>query len=200
MCAWVSIGKDVILSISAIVSVSLAIYGLKSWQRELAGKTRFEAARRLLLAVYKIREEFWTARNPFIPAAEFPSGWTGSYNRSTEEEFQANLHVYKHRWEQLMATIQDLEASSLEAEVLWGQHIKVKTDEILECLSTYRTSIDSKLDSIRSGSGGSDHEFTKSVQQNLHATRKGTDQLSKKMKDAITSVEEVVKPFLKHDS
>ena len=40
-----SIIKDLLLSIAAIVTMFVALYGLNAWRKELKGKTEYEIAR-----------------------------------------------------------------------------------------------------------------------------------------------------------
>jgi hypothetical protein len=195
---WVPIIKDIILSVAAIVTVCLAIYGVKSWRRELAGKTKFDAAKRQLQATFKIREAFWSARSRFIAAAEFPPGYGGTLDQPTDEkQFEAFLHVYRKRWEPLWDAIQEFDVAALESEVLWGESVKQKTDQIRACISTYRNSIDFELNHIRAGRD-IDDDFSKKIRQDIAASRDDEDPLSVEMRTAINQIEEVLKPHLKH--
>lgn len=195
---WVPIIKDIVLAGSAIVTVCLAIYGLKSWRRELTGKTHFEAAKRLLQALYKVREAFWGVRSRFIAAAEFPPGYGGAHGKSHQEEFEAFLHVFKNRWEPLWEGIQEFDIAALEGEVLFGEEIKKKTDNVRSCLSTLRTSIDFELSNIRSGRRELDRDFEQNIRRDIYASREDDDPLSIEMRSAISEVERVIKPHFGH--
>jgi hypothetical protein len=63
--------KDVATAGAAIVAAVVAVLGLRAWRRQLRGQTQYELARRLLRAVYRVRDEIQGVRNPVIMASEF---------------------------------------------------------------------------------------------------------------------------------
>lgn len=196
---WMPIIKDIILSLSAMITVILAVYGIKSWRRELAGKTRFDIARRLLQATYRIREEFWGVRSRFITAAEFPSSYSGmSGKNSNQENYEAFFHVYKNRLEPLKDAIQEFDVAALEAEVLWGDEIKKITDEIRSCLQSLRISIEGELSNILSGTEEPDSDYKQKVKRDVSASRDDKDPLSNKMRETLSQIEQTLKPYLRH--
>lgn len=46
--AYVSIARDVVVTIAAVITASIAIYGLRVWKRDLVGKESYEAAKALV--------------------------------------------------------------------------------------------------------------------------------------------------------
>ena len=194
----VSIIKDIILSIAAVATVSLAIYGVRSWSRELRGKTEFEVARLLLRSTYKMRDVISAARAPFISAGEFPKGYGGALAKSSnQEEAEAHHHVYKNRWEPIWEALQQYDATALEAEAIWGSGIKEKTNEFRSCLNDLDTSRDFRISYLQSGRTNLDDDFAKKVHQDLHATRDSDDELSVKLRNTLDDIEQEVKPRLK---
>src|SRR4030042_3575314 len=93
----VSLAKDIVVGVSAIVVAGVAIYGLNRWQKELAGKAKFEIARNLILLGFQLEADFESARSPFT--------WSGKSadrerkdNETKDESFILNeWHARKKR-------------------------------------------------------------------------------------------------------
>jgi hypothetical protein len=67
---YLSIAKDIFTVLASITAGIVAIIGLQTWKKQLKGKTEYELAQRLLMAVYKIRDAIYYVRNPFMSAGE----------------------------------------------------------------------------------------------------------------------------------
>ena len=119
----VTLIKDIVLALCAIGTLSLAVYGLKSWARELTGKADFEVSRQLIRAVYKFRDEMEYSRSPMTLAHEFPSDYDPT-NKESEYQAKSWSYVFSNRWKPVVEAVQELEAQGLEAEALWGTEIK----------------------------------------------------------------------------
>lgn len=48
IATYVSIGRDVVVTVAAVVTAIIAIYGLRVWKRDLVGKESYEAAKALV--------------------------------------------------------------------------------------------------------------------------------------------------------
>lgn len=66
----ISLIKDIVTILVALVGGGVAIYGLISWKRQLKGKTEYELARRVLRAVYRLRDAIRGIRNPLQSTGE----------------------------------------------------------------------------------------------------------------------------------
>lgn len=64
--------KDILLAATAVTTATAAVVGLKSWRRELEGRTEFDTAKGLIRATYKLRDELSLYRSPLISVNEFP--------------------------------------------------------------------------------------------------------------------------------
>lgn len=54
---YISIGKDCLTSIAAVIDVCVACKGVKTRQRQLKGTTLFDVTKRLMFKVYQIRQD-----------------------------------------------------------------------------------------------------------------------------------------------
>ena len=93
-----SIAREVALSLAAIVTASVAVYGVRRWIVELRGRTSFEVARGMMLTVYRLRDEVAWCRSPMVRGGEFPEDYPGSQRASSEQEGEAWAYVYRNRW------------------------------------------------------------------------------------------------------
>ena len=195
---YISITKDVIVAVAAIVTTCLAIYGVKSWRRELAGKTQFEIARNLLKATYKLRDSIADVRSPLILGVEFPEGYDVSSEKSSaEQKPQAYSHVYCNRLKPLWVAIDEFDIAALEAEAIWGKAIKRMAEDLRTCINSLHDSIRFYIDSIHSDSINQKKEFDRNIRKDISASRNSDDELSKKIRNSIKALEEELKPHLK---
>jgi hypothetical protein len=193
--------KDVLLGGAAVTTTVVAVVGLKNWSRELRGRADFDVARGLIRATYKLRDEIRSCRAAFIMAQEFPDGYCDPNRKSTpEDEAQVWAHVYKNRWQPVWEAIQEFDAQTLEAEALWGSEIRQKTDKLRECIAELNSAIYAVISDKASGGRDfkSDREFGKKMRSTVSAS--GSDQsneLSKKITEAVTGIEDKIRPHLK---
>jgi hypothetical protein len=158
--------KDVALALAGVTTAVVAVLGLKSWSRELRGKAAFEVARGVAKAAYKLRDEITLCRGPFIRAGEFPDDYRSqSPNKSGEVRAGAYGHVFANRWRPVYAALQEFDTQTLEAEALWGQAIRTKTDALRAVLSKLGAAIEAFIDNEASEgqSFKADEEFGKKI-------------------------------------
>ena len=125
----VQLVKDVVLAICGALTAGIALYGLKTWQRQLAGTTQFELARRALLAVYKVRDALTVARSPAVHPAEYvsrPDREEAGSSRDDKDEqytYESRLGIVRARWS-------ELDVALLESEVLWGAELQAAAADL----------------------------------------------------------------------
>ena len=193
--------KDVLLGIAGATTATVAVIGLKNWSRELKGKAEFEVARNLIRATYKLRDELQNCRSPFISAHEFPEGYEGELGKSSPQAAaQAWSHVYKNRWTPVWSDIQEFDSHTLEAEALWGNEIRTRTDRLRQCVRELNVAIDAVISDKANGGEDfkADREFGKNIRSTVSASRNDqNNELSKKILSAIGAIEEHIRPHLR---
>lgn len=128
--------KDLLVSIAAIVTAVVAIKGLHSWQKEIKGKAEFETARLLLQSTYKTRDNIKACRSPFISGHEYPEWYKGPIGiHSSKEKKDAHIYLYKNRFNPILVSVQELDLAVLESEALWGNTVKLEIDKLKACIS-----------------------------------------------------------------
>jgi len=193
--------KDIALAGAAVVTAGAAVRGLRTWRQELRGKADFEAARGLIRATYRLREEIATCRSPLIRAAEYPPDPIGAvvnpYMR--REDAEALAYVYKNRWQRVSAALQEFDAQTFEAEALWGSDIRQRTQALRACAVTVFVSIEAIIEDKAAGGEHfeRDRDFGRRMRANAHAGADDRENaLSNQIAEAVTGLEENLRPHL----
>lgn len=189
--------KDITIALAAVVTAYVAFTGLNKWQKELKGKVHFDAAKDLIRAVYKFRDEMSYTRNPFITASEFPEDYD-PWKKEPKKEADAHVFIYQNRMKPLIEAAKELDVYTLEAEALWGKGIKNKCIKLRRTFFTLQRSVQTHISDISSGRENlrTEVEFKKEVQSHIYESTKKDDELSKEINNAIEKIEEIVRPYL----
>jgi len=198
--AFISVVSDIAVALSALAASCVAVFGLTSWRRELGGRVSFETARALLRGTYRLRDAVDVARSPFISATEFPTGYQPPpFNTTTaQKEVEAYAYIYKNRWIPVLTALQDFDSAALEAEALWLEDIRDKTDRFRRCLNKYRVAIDMDLDNRASGGKHFevDRELAKRIRRDLSATHSDDNELSKEIEASVNDIKKFLRAHL----
>lgn len=200
---YISATKDILLSIASVITATVAVIGLNSWRKELRGKAEYEVARRLIRATYKLRDELNYSRSPFIGSYEFPDGYD-PIDKSASDEAKAMAFVYANRWKSIMVPLQEFEAQTLEAEVLWGKEIKRIAFQLKHCSSTLKNSMNAMVSNIANHNEhfNSNKEFAEKIQSNVWSgwsDSEEKDELSSQIITAVENIEKELRPHLKRN-
>lgn len=198
--------KDALQALFAIVGIFVAILGLRTWRKQLAGKAEYELATRLLRAIYTVRDRVNSMRAPFISAGEM---YSAAKNKAGDEKELVQLLnqndklaelAYQVRWERIQEAISDLAIQNLEAEVLWKDKIKSELKPFYDCLTELRNGLEDYL-SMRRGDYGEvskeDRLKTKKIVLRGWGTRgNNADDFGDKFSVAIENASKVIRPYL----
>lgn len=198
----ISASKDIILSFAAIITVSIAVYGVRSWSRELREKASFDVARGLIRATYKLRDEIGYSRSPWTSTAEFPSDYSPyPKDRTDKKQAEAWAYVFNNRWKPVADAQLEFEAQILEAEALWGAEIKTKTNELRQCARKLRVAMEAMVANEKSGDENfdSDKDFVNDVKADVWAIKEDTNKLSQKIIKAVRDIEKALLPHIQRN-
>jgi len=136
-------------------------------------------------------------RSPFIPASEFPKEYDPR-NKTDESRGDAFSHVYTNRWKPIVEAVQVFDANTLEAEALWGNKIKEKTEKLRSCVIELRSAIDAHVSNEYSGGEDfkQDREFGKKIRAIVSNSHKNENELTLKINSAIKEIESEITPHL----
>lgn len=136
--SWVSAIREVLLLAVTAWGVSVAARGLNTWKEQLKGSAEWELARRLLRAVYRLRDALDDVRNPFMSAGELAGaratlGSDEAGKNEAENLNDSTIAAYQVRWESARKAVAELQVELVEAEVLWGQEAKASMEPLRHC-------------------------------------------------------------------
>lgn len=119
---------------AAIAAAIVAVLGLRAWRVQLHGKAEYQLARRLLRAVYRVRDKIQAVRAPVMLGGEIAAAieHAGRDPKEVSEEEKGVLG-YELRWQAVTEAWSDLDVERLEAEVLWGEDIVNRLRKLREC-------------------------------------------------------------------
>lgn len=192
--------KDIVLALAAVVTATVAVKGLGTWNRQLRGTADFDVARGLARATYKVRDKLQACRSPLLSAHEFPPGYHDSEgNRLPEQDAKGYAFVYFNRWSPVWEAMQEFDVSVLEAEALWGEPIRDATDSLRKVVREVNVAIDAFLaDAASSGEDfSSDREFGKRMRSIISALPTDSEnELNKKLAAAVRAIDDQLRPHL----
>jgi uncharacterized membrane protein YkvA (DUF1232 family) len=107
---------SIVTAIAAVIGVGIAWRGLRSWRDEVRGRAKYGVARRVLRAVYEIRNGIAFVRSPLIREGE------GGAERGNDDadRTRADRERRDFRWQTVARPMADLQLALLDAEVLFG--------------------------------------------------------------------------------
>lgn len=190
--------KDIFLAFAGVITAIVAVRGLNRWRLELDGKAKFEAARNLIRATYRLRDELKRCREPFISGSEFPDNYS-PIDASPQERAKAYAHVYQNRWEPVSNGIQEFDTHTLEAEALWGKEARTRTDLLRQCVEELNTAIRTKVSLEMSDNRSVDRELLREINSKVTTLSGKQNELSKKIEAAVYQIEEFIRPHLSRD-
>jgi hypothetical protein len=198
---WVTkfapIFKDLCLALAAVGGVVIALLGLRTWWRELKGKTEYDLARRILIATYKIRDAIQTVRNPFMSTSEYAG--TESGKNEKDAQYQGIAEAYQKRWNFVNEGLIELDVVTLEAEAIWGSELIEDMKPLKECSKELFVKIKRYLLTRQSEvyrEQMSQEKWEKIDKTIYSGGSPDDDEFYRRLLDAVKKIEERVKPRL----
>lgn len=192
--------KDIIISLAAIIGSVIAIMGLKTWRKELRGKTEYELARNLLKTTYGVRNAIQIVRSPWMSAAEYTPKHEQQETEKSENKSDDGLgYAYERRWEYVSKALVELDVYTLEAEALWGSIIIEKAKAFRKCASILLTNLNTYLRRRH------DRQYTERPNDKLNEKVESIiysrsdpekDEFYEEVLDAVKGIESIVRPHL----
>jgi hypothetical protein len=193
--------KDIIITCAAAIGAIVAILGLKTWRKELRGKTEYDLARNILRTTYRVRNAIQIVRNPWMTTSEYsPKTEPQDSNISENKSNDAVTYAYEKRWEYVSKALVDLDVYILEAEALWGSSILEKVKPLHKCVSILLANLNMYLRSLhdRRYAERLNDKFYEKVNDIIYSKSDDPekDEFYKEVIDAVKGIETIVKPHL----
>lgn len=202
--AWVGLLKDLLTALSASVVAIVAIVGLNAWRKQLKGKTEYALARRILHAVYKLRDAIRFVRRPIMPSEEISAAMkeVGIELDPRDHKFHSEGQhaTYQIRWKRIVEAANDLEVEALEAEAIWGQETKDTIMAVFKSVhslfvalgSYFRHQSNSSASILGPGTAPTFEKIVFNMGDETHP-----DEFTKELNSRIEAIETLLRPHLK---
>ncbi|HFQ5448000.1 TPA: hypothetical protein ACGUXV_004392, partial [Vibrio vulnificus] len=190
--------SDILVAMSTFGTFGVALYGVRSWSRELKGKANFEISRKLLEAVYRYRDSVQGARSLYI------SGTLDEF-RDKERKVEVLTSHFDNRWKPVSESTQALLSISIEAEVLLGNEVKELIDTLKYISGDLRFSMDVFIDFEVNSKAEmvafyeDSPEAWNQLQSKIVREPDGKDSMSTEIEDTIKKLENLLKVHLKRN-
>lgn len=121
---WISLFKDILLGLTALVTMALAVYGVRAWKRDLVGKEVYSATRSLVKESHLLTRAARKLREP-INSYERRSFSDKEVEHTTKNERWrlSEAAAYKYRVEVFAKEIERYEEARLDLRVLVGSKV-----------------------------------------------------------------------------
>jgi hypothetical protein len=170
--------KDSLIAGAALATALIAACGVSTWRRKLRGKTEHEAAHRILVCSYALRDA--------ITRQRWAVWWAESPERVVAEDV----------WKPLWTAKAELEASLMEGEALWGKSAREAANSLLGCVNNLWEQ--ARLHWVHRDDqewlDSDEGENAKSVCSSNQDAQE--DSFRKEVLDAVAEIEKLVKPRL----
>lgn len=144
-----SIVGTIISGVAVVVAYCFGRAGLHTWRRQLRGSADHDLARRLLIEIYKYRDEIKRARYPAIFKFEtLPFEGEVESKDSKQATYDGKARAYRRRLIAIEDTRNLLQATMLEAEAIWGNKIKELMAHVFKLEREFVIYVQLYLDSI----------------------------------------------------
>ena len=134
----VSIARDIIVAVVAVIGAILGILGLGEWQRQFNAKIEHELAWRIIRVVYQLQNAIGSFRFPFMPGGEMHAAFMEAQKKGEiHGEFDEFIAALDVRFTKLQGAVLALQGEHKEADVLWGREGNTKLiTELLHLVHT----------------------------------------------------------------
>jgi hypothetical protein len=159
------------VSASAIV---VAWMGLQTWRRQLYGQYEFDLARRMLIAVYKLRNDL----------RHFRLG-------ISKENFNEFHQIYA-------GISAEVDSCAVEAEVVWGPHVALAVRKLFECgtLFWFTAKQQFRREETLDGRPLAEGQVPGYIKADQIIYGPDDDEFGKKITTAVVAIEDIVKRHL----
>lgn len=195
--------QSVVLTASAGIGALVALAGLRTWRQQLKGGAEYALARRLLLAVYHVRDGLAFLRSRLILGSDIAAAAEAvgmDPSNLDPGDSQALARVRAHRRRHLATSLSALRAEELEAEVVWGPPVRDATAALWACidkldraLAEYETDY-AHQDVPREPEDRKRYVALRTV---MHGSGDDGDAFGRETRVAVEAIEAFLRPYLR---
>lgn len=198
---WITLIKDVLLGAAALATTVVAIYGVRMWKHELAGKEIYNATKDLVKESHLLLRATGRLRRP-----------VQDYERKAFTDDEINSTTRNERWrisehDAIRKRMDDFSEASdrfrdalLDLRVLVGSKVFLLFQSFREHTVEAVQRVNNYIDLLHDHSVSPDSTEVKRAQEALYASENSDDELSQKIGDAREEGEKALLIFLNRKS
>lgn len=199
---YVSVTKDIVLTIAGGIGAYVALKGLNTWNRQLKGGVEYELTRRLLKLTYRLRDAIRNVRNPAMFGGEMPYPSSDEAKEMSRDQinYYGMSKAYQNRWDKVTQVSSDLQAELLEAEALWGADVHKQFEHLFKLRHELWMAVHFHLMAINPEQQNVTREAMNRILKReilYDLSGENEDEFSSEIAKAITPIETFLKPYLK---
>lgn len=198
---WVKLLSDGTLGLAAIVTAVTAVYGVRMWKHELAGREIYSAVKELvreshlyLRAMGRLRRLVQDYEREAVSAEVIAHTTEGERWRASE------IQAFRKRVDNFAEAEDRYRSALLEARVLIGSKVFVAFQPFSECGGEVIDRVNNYLDLLKTCSVMPDSQKVKKAQEALYESNNADDDLSQKIADSRENGEKALLSFLNRKS
>lgn len=162
LAEWAKILQSVIVSICAVVTTGLAVFGFSKWRRELKGKSEYELSKSILKAVYRVKRGVAIVRNRCTYGNEAPPQSEDDSGGRRYLDYEHYRHIYDNRWQHISEPMAALEDLLIDAKAEFGRSFDFLVIPLRQFLVSLNLSLENYLESKKNTGGQCDSEALRS--------------------------------------
>lgn len=198
---WVALIKDGLLGVAALVTTVIAIYGVRMWRHELAGKEIYNATRELVKESHLLLRATGRLRRP-VQDYERKAFMDDEINSTTRNErWRISEHeAIRKRMDDFSEAHDRFRGTLLELRVLVGSKVFLLFQSFREHTVEAIQRVNNYIDLLHDHSVSPDSPEVRQAQEALYASENSDDELSQKIGDAREEGEKALLIFLNRKS
>lgn len=207
MTTWLTLSnlKDLVAILTAPATIFFGYLGLRAWKRQLKGKDKYDASKRLLKSVLKLRDAVKVVRGNWMDSGEQFSAIkthelkidsNSPYQWTKEDRDMINRAVYATRWKSITDAFADFEVERLESEIIFSK----KLQALLDKLVGHIIKLNSALDFVINNSEGAEEGFKRQMRHIVYKQNgegENSDHFYIEFEATISEIQTYLKPHIR---
>ena len=199
----VSLVSDIVVGLCAIAVAIVAVFGLRTWRKELTGRAKFDVARNVMRLGFKFKDDFQAARNPFAWLGEYDSRQQQENESKAESRVLNEWYARNRRLQPLIEDLQKLQEVGWEAEIVLGENSSERVSEAIavfrhsyaELSSAIYSYFETRRDEAVTGDMYHDQDWLKELKKEIYSAK--DDDFFKRIDEATNQLGSALKAYVK---
>jgi hypothetical protein len=195
-----SIIKDILLAIAAIITAIVATKGLKIWRNQLKGTNEYKLSEEILEKTYKLEDAIRSARTPWISVGELSQraqeGKISETETSQERDIRNEAYALWKRTEPMFEAVSELKIAKFKAKALWSEETATDINSMIHKAYELRNA-QSAYFQMKINPSLTEEKLMDSYWRTMYEMPKDKDDFWKEVESIIQKIENRFRNYLK---